>query len=86
MIRQGVVLRRKPVVEAVVPRLRLARQVEVAVEMPLADMTSVVARVSQQRRDSDLLTPDMHRREHGNPVMNSDSIGRPARHESCPRW
>ena len=85
VIRQGIVLRGKPVVEAMIRGLRLSRQIEVAVEVPFADVTGVVPGVLQQRRDRGLAPPDVHGGEHGNPVVHADPIGRPPRHEPGPR-
>ena len=85
VIRQGIVLRGKPVVEAMIRGLRLGRQIEVAVEMPFPDMAGVVSSVPQQRRDRDLLPPEVHGGEHGNPVVHPDPVGRPPRHEPGPR-
>ncbi len=55
MAGQGVVLRGEPVFEAVVGRLRLARQVEHAVQVPFADVGRGVAGPLQQGGDGDLL-------------------------------
>ena len=70
VIRQGIVLRGKPVVEAMTRGLRLSRQIEVSVEVPFPDVAGVVSGVPQQRRDRDLSPPDVHGGEHGNPVVH----------------
>ena len=57
MARQGVVLRAEPVVEAVVARLRLRRLVELAGQVPLADVAGAVAGLAEQRGDRDFARP-----------------------------
>ena len=83
--RPRVVLRAHPVVEAVIPRLRLVRLVEAAVEMPLADVARRIAGLFEERRDRDFVARQVHRVPLGNPVVNADAAGRPASHQPGPR-
>lgn len=86
VVGQGVVLRAEPVVESMVPRLRLRRLVEGAVEMPFADVARRVARLAEQRGDRHLAGPKMHWRAMGNPITNAEPCRRPTRHQGCARW
>ncbi len=69
-------------IKAVVRRLRLARQVEPPVHVPLAHVAGRVSRLPQKRGDGDLFPPYVHWREHGDPVVNADAVGRAPGHQA----
>src|SRR6478752_2438599 len=80
-----IVLRREPVVEAVVAGLRLRRLVERTVKMPFADMAGRIACFPEQRGDGDLALPQVHGRIFGYPVSDADARGSAAGHQCRPR-
>ena len=84
MSRQRVILRRKPVIESMIRRLRLSRTVEIAVEMPFARVTRRITGSPQQRGDGDFRFRHVHRRIHRNPVVNADAIRSSTRHQPGP--
>ena len=81
VVRQRVVLRGEPVIEAMVGRLRLRRSIELTVEVPLARMARVVAGLTQNRGDRDFGATHMHRRQHRNPVVDADAKRRSPGHQ-----
>ena len=69
-----IVLRAEPLIEPVVSWLRLLRRVELAVAVPLSDMSRVVAGSLEQVRDRRFLASEMHEVVVGNVVVDSGPI------------
>ena len=69
MIWQAVVLCGKPVIEAMLAGLRLSGQIEPTVQVPLPGKCGIVTGVSQQRGDGYLRLRHVHRRQHGDPIV-----------------
>src|SRR5204863_2689955 len=73
MRRSRVVLRTHPMLKPVVPRLRLLLVVELAVEMPFADVTGRIAGILEQRCYRHFILPQMHHMPLRNPVVDANA-------------
>ena len=78
-------MERERVVEAVVARLRVAGDVEAAVEVPLARQVGLVAPALEQRRERDLAWPELDGRAFRDPALDAGPEGRAAGEHGRPR-
>ena len=83
MARIRIVMRRKPMIEAVIVRLWLCRLVEFAIHVPFAHVAGRIARLLQQFRDRDLALPHMHWRIFRDPVTHAHTRRCAPRHQRC---